>query len=371
VRFVMFYQSLISDWNHGNAHFLRGVTTELLSRGHEVEVYEPVDSWCVANLESVCEDATGLFQSVYPGLMSNRYDLSSLDIARAIDGADVVIVHEWNEHELVRRIGEHRAANPSFRLLFHDTHHRTITEPRNMAAYDLSEYDGVLAFGEIIKEIYLERGLAQRAWTWHEAADTRVFRPLKRLKRGDLVWIGNWGDDERTLELEEFFLRPVKSLGIAAEAHGVRYPDHALDILEECGVEYRGWLPNFEVPAVFAQFRCTVHVPRRPYVQALPGIPTIRVFEALACRIPLVCAPWDDAEGLFSPGEDFLVARNGNEMERRLNDLMNDGSMREELAERGMETVRARHTCANRVDELLSICTEMNGGRELAYETRA
>jgi len=50
---------------------------------------------------------------------------------------------------------------------------------------------------------------------------------------------------------------------------------------------------------------------------------------------------------------------------------MNDGSMREELAERGMETVRARHTCANRVDELLSICTEMNGGRELAYETRA
>jgi spore maturation protein CgeB len=40
----------------------------------------------------------------------------------------------------------------------------------------------------------------------------------------------------------------------------------------------------------------------------LPGIPTIRVFEALACGIPLVSAPWDDSEHLFRPGEDFLVA---------------------------------------------------------------
>jgi spore maturation protein CgeB len=46
--------------------------------------------------------------------------------------------------------------------------------------------------------------------------------------------------------------------------------------------------------------------------RALPGIPTIRVFEALACGIPLVSAPWDDAEGLFRPGEDFLVARDGD-----------------------------------------------------------
>ena len=38
--------------------------------------------------------------------------------------------------------------------------------------------------------------------------------------------------------------------------------------------------------------------------KALPGIPTIRVFEALACGIPLVSAPWQDEEGLFRPGEE-------------------------------------------------------------------
>ena len=50
MRVVLFYQSLISDWNHGNAHFLRGVATELLVRGHEVEIYEPRNSWSVENL---------------------------------------------------------------------------------------------------------------------------------------------------------------------------------------------------------------------------------------------------------------------------------------------------------------------------------
>ncbi|MCL4874281.1 glycosyltransferase [bacterium] len=361
MRFVMFYQSLVSDWNHGNAHFLRGVATELLSRGHEVSVYEPRDSWCVRNLFETCGEASGLFHSAYPHLGSTRYDPGALDLDEALEGADVVIVHEWNDHELVGRIGRHRAGRASYTLFFHDTHHRSVTEPWNMASYDLSGYDGVLAFGEAVKEVYVERGWARRVWTWHEAADVRVFRPRPfRGKKGDLVWIGNWGDDERTAELGEFLLGPVKNLGLKARAHGVRYPERALKLLGEAGIEYGGWLPNFEAPAVFASFMCTVHVPRRPYAEMLPGIPTIRVFEALSCGIPLVSAPWEDSEGLFRPGKDFLVARNGMEMARLLKELLNDAGMRDELARNGMETVLMRHTCANRVDELLAIYSEIN-----------
>ncbi|MFX9521798.1 glycosyltransferase, partial [Acinetobacter baumannii] len=80
------------------------------------------------------------------------------------------------------------------------------------------------------------------------------------------------------------------------------------------GVAYKGWLPNARAPEIFARHRVTVHVPRRFYVDMLPGIPTIRVFEALACGIPLVSAPWSDAEGLFRPGRDFLFARDGLEV---------------------------------------------------------
>ena len=33
MNFVLFYHSLLSDWNHGNAHFLSGIVSELRARG--------------------------------------------------------------------------------------------------------------------------------------------------------------------------------------------------------------------------------------------------------------------------------------------------------------------------------------------------
>jgi spore maturation protein CgeB len=113
------------------------------------------------------------------------------------------------------------------------------------------------------------------------------------------------------------------------------------------------------VPKVFAGHRVTVHVPRRPYVEALPGIPTIRPFEALACGIPLVSAPWEDAEGLFRPGRDFLVARDGAQMRDHLREILRDPALAAQLRASGLETIRARHTCAHRVDELLAICDSL------------
>src|SRR5205085_1877246 len=83
--------------------------------------------------------------------------------------------------------------------------------------------------------------------------------------------------------------------GLSARVHGVRYPPDARQKLAEAGMEFAGYLPNFWVPEAFAAAAATVHIPRRPYVRMLPGIPTIRVFEALACGIPLVCAPWNGA----------------------------------------------------------------------------
>jgi spore maturation protein CgeB len=167
------------------------------------------------------------------------------------------------------------------------------------------------------------------------------------------VWVGNWGDEERTAELHEFLLGPVKALGLKARVHGVRYPDHAKASLADAGIAYAGWLPNFAAPDAFAGFGVTVHVPRRPYVRALPGIPTIRPFEALACGIPLVCSPWDDAEGLFTPGEDYLVAKDGAEMQRHLRALLNEPEFTRRLAARGHRTILSRHSCAHRVDELM------------------
>jgi spore maturation protein CgeB len=360
VNFVLFYHSLVSDWNHGNAHFLRGIVRELTARGHEVRLYEPADGWSRRNLLAhQGEQAIAAFQAAFPGLDSTIYDPQALDLEAALDGADVVLVHEWNAPELVARIGRDRAAGGSYRLLFHDTHHRSVSAPHLLDAFELDAFDGVLAFGEVVRELYVRRGWARRAWTWHEAADTALFRPLPGAAReGDLVWIGNWGDGERTVELETFVLEPARRLGLRTRIYGVRYPQAALEALAAAGASFGGWLPNHRVPQVFARFAVTVHVPRAPYVRMLPGIPTIRVFEALACGIPLVCAPWSDCEGLFRPG-DMLFAANGAEARRHIRTVLADPDLSASLADSGLRTIRERHTCAHRVDQLLGICAEL------------
>jgi spore maturation protein CgeB len=360
MKIVYFTHSLASCWNHGNAHFLRGVLSELIARGHDVHVWEPDGAWSMANLLADHGEA-GLdpYRTAYPELSSSTYTpLCSPE--RMVDGADLVIVHEWNEPKLVAKLGLAREFGAPFTLLFHDTHHRAVSAPDEMRAYDLSGYDGVLAFGEALSEVYRGWGWNGRVWTWHEAADLRRFHPPEAEgERKGLVWIGNWGDGERTEELGRFLFRPARDARLPLDVYGVRYPDEARSMLARYGAHYHGWAPNARAPEIFARHLATVHVPRRYYATILPGIPTIRVFEALACGIPLISAPWDDAEGLFRPGQDYLVARDGEEMTQHLVAIANDPQLRADLVRNGIETMRARHSCAHRVDELLAIVASL------------
>ncbi len=360
MNIVYFTHSLASCWNHGNAHFLRGVLRELIARGHSVRALEPEGAWSLDNLLKDHGEA-GLepYRSRYPELGSTAF-APDADIERLVDGADLVIVHEWNDPALVAAVGALRKRGARFTLLFHDTHHRAVSDPDAIRAFDLTGYDGVLAFGETLAALYRKWGWGERVFVWHEAADTRLFHPPEvEADREGLVWVGNWGDGERSDELEEFLFRPAQQAGLSLDLYGVRYPPEALATLQRYGVQYRGWLANARAPEVFARHLATVHVPRRFYTTLLPGIPTIRVFEALACGIPLVSAPWDDCEALFTPGEDFLFARDGAEMTSTLRALASDPALRKRLADHGLATIRARHSCAHRVDELLAIVCQL------------
>jgi spore maturation protein CgeB len=361
MRFVLFYHSFASCWNHGNAHFLRGVARELIRLGHKVIVYEPAAGWSRQNgLEE--DDSAGILAEaaeLVPGVELRSYDLATLDLDQALDSADVVIAHEWNEPELIGRLSARRSGGGQFLLLFHDTHHRAITAPHEISRFPLDPFDAVLAFGEVLRQVYLDLGWGRRVFTWHEAADVALFKPQPNVtKDTDLIWIGNWGDGERDKELQEFLIGPVVKLGLKARIHGVRYPDQARDRLRACGFEFNGWLPNHRAPQAFARARVTMHVPRRPYAEALPGIPTIRVFEALACGIPLVSAPWHDSEGLFPDGS-YVKARNGLEAAAALRLLVNDPDFAAALANAGLRAISSRHTCEHRVQELLAIVEKL------------
>ena len=228
-RIAYFCHSVRSDWNNGNAHFLRGLLRSLGELGHQVTVFEPENGWSIANLanEHVGQHSLIQFTETYPDLRIETYD-TELQFEGLAD-TDIVIVHEWNPPELVHRLLAFREAL-GFRLLFHDTHHRASSSPELIRLLAIDRFDGVIAFGEALRKIYRENFGIARVWTLHEAADTAVFYPrIAMQKTDDVVWIGNWGDDERSAEIREFLLQPAAHLHQKRfSIYGVRYPEDGL-----------------------------------------------------------------------------------------------------------------------------------------------
>ncbi|WP_437734013.1 CgeB family protein [Sorangium sp. So ce1335] len=375
MKIALFCRSLLSDRDHhGSARFLRGVAAELDARGHDVLVFEPLDppepsappsalgdARPAPRAAAACAHAAWLdAAAVYPRLYPRRYALAALDLDAALEGVDAALVHERSDAALVRRLGEHRAIAGGYSLFFHDAERRLLTDPAAIVRRDLSGYDCVLGAAKSLCELYLRLGVAGRAVVWHEAADARLFRPLPEVeKERDLVWIGDWEDGERAAALRELLIEPVRALGLRARVHGAGYPERARAELADAGVELAGWLPAHLVPDALARARVTVHIPPRPRDARRGGAPAMRALEALACGIPLVSAPWGDAERLLSPGRDYLVARTGAEMTEHLRALLADPGFARGIAEHGRRTVLARHTCAHRVDTLLDLVDEL------------
>lgn len=360
LRVVFFAHSIVSDWNHGNAHFLRGLVRALMRRGHSVLTCERWRNWSTEQLFNDHGHGPIVdFSRRFPDLEIAVYgDWTGIndEVDVLTRGADLVIVHEFSDPRLVGALAHVRRRRDDFVLLFHDTHHRTVSAPAEIGAMNLSGCDGILAYGDSLAEVYRTRFGHPHVWTFHEAADTTVFHPIDAEKRDDVIWIGNWGDDERTQTIRDYLIDSARRLPeLHFAVHGVRYPESGLAEIREAGIDFRGWIANYNVPEAFARAKLTIHIPRGPYLDSLPGIPTIRPFEALACGIPLISTWWPDTEGLFNPGEDHVVVRTPAEMREQILRLMNDPEERERLSTNGLETIRSAHTCDHRAVELENI----------------
>src|SRR5262249_47782457 len=153
LRVVLFSPSLVSDRGQESVHFLRGVVGELIARGHDVHVHQPVDEWVLQEHVARKGDPTHLPPSC-AGASIHDDTRENLDLEQALDGANLVLVHDRTEPWLIASLGAHRARHRGYRLLFHDTSHRSASDPESLARLDLSAYDGVLVLGSSVRDRY-------------------------------------------------------------------------------------------------------------------------------------------------------------------------------------------------------------------------
>jgi spore maturation protein CgeB len=358
MKFALFYQSVISDWNHGNAHFLRGLMRALQARGHEVVCYEQVDNWSLEHLLLEAPNALADFAASFPDLRYARYALGDrleATLRGWLEAADVAIVHEWNEPSVIDLLGR-LCRRLGVRSIFHDTHYRVALDQAYRTRLRLEQFDDIVAYSPSLAQRFVDLGF-RNVHVIHEAADTTVFAPRAVPKTDDVVFVGNYGDGDRNEQLERFVFSPRRALPeLRFAMYGVRYPPSVLDRMANgLDVAFRGRAPNVEVPRVYSAANVVLHVPRQPYLEQLPGTPTIRVFEALASGACLISLPWPDTGRLFTAGEDYAVARTSAEMRDLIGSLCADAAAREAFGRRGRATILARHTCDHRAEQLLEI----------------
>ena len=118
LNIALFAHSMISDWNHGNAHFLRGLMRELVRMGHNVRCYEELSSWSLTNLMK-CEgqraiEAIDAFRRIYSELDIRFYNSSDDGFQKFLEeelkDADLVLLHEWNDPAVVNQAASVRSA---------------------------------------------------------------------------------------------------------------------------------------------------------------------------------------------------------------------------------------------------------------------
>jgi spore maturation protein CgeB len=99
----------------------------------------------------------------------------------------------------------------------------------------------------------------------------------------------------------------------------------------------------------FAEQRLTLNVTRRAMVDA-GWSPSVRLFEAAACGVPIVSDWWPGIVDFFVPGQEILVAHTSEEALEILRGTDDDQLV--EIADRARRRVLAEHTASRRAAQL-------------------
>lgn len=336
--------SITSSWGNGHATTYRGLVRELSARGHNVLFLERDQPWYADNRDM---PAPPFGRTV---LYSSFAELKSRHAA-AIRDADLVIVGSYVSEGLAVGDWVTRTAHGATAFYDIDTPVTLANLERGEVAYlspELIErYQLYLSFtgGPTLDRIEQQYG-SPMARPLYCSVDERLYSHKPTRMRWDLGYMGTYSED-RQPTLDELLLNPAcewkDGRFIVA---GPQYPD---TIDWPANVRRVMHLAPREHRSFYNQQRFTLNVTRADMVAAGYS-PSVRLFEAAACATPIISDYWDGLDTFFTPGEEILIARTGDEVLHYLRDLSEDGRLA--IGARARTRVLAEHTAAHRAAEL-------------------
>jgi spore maturation protein CgeB len=342
--------TITSSWGNGHATTYRGLVRELVRRGHRVLFLEHDKPWYAANrdLPTPPYGKTRLYQGVDE--LQDQY-------ADEIRSADLVVVGSYVPEGVT--VGRWVTTTANGVTAFYD-----IDTPVTLAKLARGDfeylspelipaYDLYLSFtgGPMLRRLERDFG-SPRALPLYCSVDPDLYYPEEHPIDYHLGYLGTYSKD-RQPPLERLFIDPARAWEKGRFV--VAGPQYPPEIEWPANVRRIEHLPPHEHRAFYNRQSFTLNITRADMVRAGYS-PSVRLFEAAACGVPIISDWWDGLDTLFTPGEEILISRSPDDTLRHLRDTPERD--RQATAHRAREKVLAHHTAAHRAAELERYVTE-------------
>ena len=351
MKIVIFGLSITSSWGNGHATTFRALVRALSERGHDVHFYERDVPWYAANrdLPSPPFGTTVLYESIANLAIDDGF----------VRDADLVVVGSYvpDAVELTRWLYDVVDAPLAFYDI--DTPVTVATLEKEQCTYlsreSIAWYDLYLSFagGPVLYRLHNEFGAAL-VRPLYCSVDSALYHQESVPTQYELGYLGTYSTDRQpTIErllLDVARLEPGRRFAIA----GAQYPK---DVQWPANVRHFEHLPPADHRSFYNAQRFTLNVTRSDMI-ANGYSPSVRLFEAAACGVPIISDWWAGLDEFFGPDREIVIASSTEDVQRA---LQMDDATRAEMGRRARDRVLSAHTAAHRAQELEQYVSEVSG----------
>ncbi|HVX84366.1 MAG TPA: glycosyltransferase [Phycisphaerae bacterium] len=347
LNIVIIGLAITSSWGNGHATTYRGLVRELTRRGHNLLFLECDRPWYAHNRDMPRPPfgRTELYDSLHDLQLRFLPDIAAADLV--IVGSYVqegVPLGEWVTALLQRSPGLSAFYDIDTPVTLAKLHRH---DYEYLAPHLIPRYDLYLSFtGGPTLRLLEQRFGSPRALPLYCSVDPELYFPEPRPFDFDLGYLGTYSPD-RQPTLHRLLLQPARRLlHQRFVVAGPQYPD---TIPWPANLRRVSHLAPADHRAFYNAQRFTLNVTRHDMIKAGYS-PSVRLFEAAACGVPIISDSWDGLETLLKPGQEILLAQTSADVIAILRDLPEES--RRAIAENARRAVLARHTAAHRAREL-------------------
>jgi len=364
MKIAFWGSSLVSAYWNGAATYYRGVLRALAGLGHGITFFEP-DAYDRQKHRDI-EDPEWVRIVVYDpedADQVNRHLATSQHFDVVVKASGVGVLDRFLEARVA-------SMPPTVCKVFWDvdapaTLERLAANPEDDFHSALSRFDLVLTYGggKRVTDEYEQIG-ARQCVAIYNALDPDIHHPVASAARFrcDLSFLGNRLPD-REARVEEFF---VKAAVLRPEKRFLLGGSGWADKPVPPNVRYLGHVYTGDHNALNCSSLAVLNISRDS--MARYGFsPATRVFEAAGAGACLITDEWEGVDSFLQPGSEVLIAHQGAEVARILQEL--DPERARALGEAARKRVLAEHTYERRGKLVDSILQEAVA--ESAMEMRA